>query len=680
MAQHTTVNAVLGDTSWILSHNSFPTNSDSEEDRITTHLNYVVGRLKAREIKIENRKKAITHLETYIEQARYPSRFDYSPSRKPCFIDDEGTLCAVGYLVAQTAGLAEAQRINSLYRYNYIAEMDDPDLRAWQQWIGLSMQELAMIQPSYGSPPEWVVYKDPKKEQYGLKNRYTDKVIAKPIYDSLIFQYQRLMYGSLEGILFTGLARINNKWGAVNSKGETVVPIEYDSISLIKNIDKIRRISFLHFDTNAVYLQTYSNGVTQVFNHLGKKMFQLPMGKVAFRQKHLFIVESNGMQRFWDSRINKFVGKTYKRIQVNSYNQPKGFLVFNSGYGFVSEPENELIPCAYKSLLGMGNCWLAGNEKGKQLLSIDGQPIDIGPFDWAEIYGYTDSSKLEIWKGNQRGLFDLKTCKWLISADHDQIHDAHEGLIYAEKESKKGYYDLFGKVVVPIEYDNIRRVRDGYLVRQKGKMGLFMSHGNWTLTLTYDSIIELNNASISAYALLKNGKWSISTADGEAVFEQELTSFKTIRALAYVIGIGNELHFARLEEGSFQVNTDMSIQSLTEGIQGRLIYEQNGKYGFWTTYADNWIYDGKVTEAIYDEVVDHGLKNRGALPVKYKGKYGLVNREGNFMVPAIYQAIDHSHISILYFKGTDGWYRYDYGRPLQAQTPQVNQLLNERNK
>ena len=433
MAQQTTVNAVLGDTSWILAHRTSPTSLDTEQDRITTHLNYVVAELKANRAtsldKNENRQKAIALLEAYIRQARYPSKFDYFPYRRPCFIDDEGTLCAVGYLVEQTAGFEEAARINSLYRYNYIEEMDDQELKAWQQWVGLSMRELAMIQPSYGSPPEWVVYKDPKKEQYGLKNRYTDKVIAKPIYDSLIFRYQQPMYGSLERVLFTGLASIDNQWGAINSKGEVVVPLEYDSISWIEKRVGRLRVSLMQIDTGVKYLQAYAHQKARVFNHLGKEMFKLPLGKVVYWHKHLFIIESNGMQRFWDSRTNRFVGNTYERIHPNSYNQPKGYLVFNSGFGFVSEPGKELLPCTYKSLQTVGNCWLADSEEGKQLLSLDGQPIEIGPFNWAEVYGYTDSSKLVIWKGNKRGLFDLKTGKWLIEANHDQLFPAHSGLI-----------------------------------------------------------------------------------------------------------------------------------------------------------------------------------------------------------------------------------------------------------
>jgi hypothetical protein len=69
--------------------------------------------------------------------------------RKPCFIDDGGNICAVGYLVEQTAGRAAAEAINARHQYDELLAMDDPTLLAWATKSGFTLTELAMIQPTY---------------------------------------------------------------------------------------------------------------------------------------------------------------------------------------------------------------------------------------------------------------------------------------------------------------------------------------------------------------------------------------------------------------------------------------------------------------------------------------------------------------------------------------------------
>ncbi len=73
---------------------------------------------------------------------------------RPCFIDTvSGNICAVGYLIAQTEGIELAQKINKKYQYEYIKNMKLPEVEAWTQKYGMSIDDCAMIQPSYPKPP-----------------------------------------------------------------------------------------------------------------------------------------------------------------------------------------------------------------------------------------------------------------------------------------------------------------------------------------------------------------------------------------------------------------------------------------------------------------------------------------------------------------------------------------------
>jgi hypothetical protein len=81
----------------------------------------------------------------------FPRNYDFPGERRPCFIDRNGRLCAVGYLVAETAGRPVAERINAAHQYDLIADMRTPALAKWVQQSGLTKAECALIQPSYGS-------------------------------------------------------------------------------------------------------------------------------------------------------------------------------------------------------------------------------------------------------------------------------------------------------------------------------------------------------------------------------------------------------------------------------------------------------------------------------------------------------------------------------------------------
>lgn len=125
----------------------------SEQEKICHHLLYVLEELRnssdacAPDLSA-SRASMISLLEEYVFLGAFPVNEKY-PGRRPCFIDDYGNICAVGYLVQQTAGEQVAIDIDRQHRYDYIADMDMDELDSWIASSGLSRREVAIIQPSY---------------------------------------------------------------------------------------------------------------------------------------------------------------------------------------------------------------------------------------------------------------------------------------------------------------------------------------------------------------------------------------------------------------------------------------------------------------------------------------------------------------------------------------------------
>ncbi len=152
------VNPVLGDLSFSAIFGFSPERADGEF-RVLTHLRYVHSKLSAVNVSHLDqhlrfrRTDMLNLLAAYIEVGQFPHNYDFPGERKPCFIDRDGRICAVGYLVAQTEGLSAAGAINDRFQYHNLLDIKDTALDSWIAESGLTKLECAMIQPAYGPPP-----------------------------------------------------------------------------------------------------------------------------------------------------------------------------------------------------------------------------------------------------------------------------------------------------------------------------------------------------------------------------------------------------------------------------------------------------------------------------------------------------------------------------------------------
>jgi len=153
------VNPLLGDISF---ENKFGYKPDATTDnnlRIKTHLEYVENLLRNKDVSElsadlqKKRSHLLDLLHDYWTNGVFPKNYDYTDQRKPCFIDKDGTICAVGYLVEQTTSRQVADDINSKHKYDELLAMNNSTVDNWVLTSGLTKEECAMIQPTYGPTP-----------------------------------------------------------------------------------------------------------------------------------------------------------------------------------------------------------------------------------------------------------------------------------------------------------------------------------------------------------------------------------------------------------------------------------------------------------------------------------------------------------------------------------------------
>lgn len=132
--------------------------SHLSDDRalIQTHLRCVIDQLgKACVDHLNDQQRAnrlghIATLEAYRKRGQFPQNV-FVASRRPVFIDPWGTHCAVGYLIKESGHASLAKRINREHALDYLRDIKTVGLDQWQAASGLSLDELALIQPSYAA-------------------------------------------------------------------------------------------------------------------------------------------------------------------------------------------------------------------------------------------------------------------------------------------------------------------------------------------------------------------------------------------------------------------------------------------------------------------------------------------------------------------------------------------------
>lgn len=147
----------LGDDSFLEAFKRVPTAADSEPVRMHVHLQYVHDLLAKRPATspalAARRAELLGYLDDYIAKGTTPIN-TYVPYRNPVFIDATGNICAVGYLIERSVGRALPEQVAATHRLDYLEDIATamPEVRDWVATSGLTLDELASIQPGYPGP------------------------------------------------------------------------------------------------------------------------------------------------------------------------------------------------------------------------------------------------------------------------------------------------------------------------------------------------------------------------------------------------------------------------------------------------------------------------------------------------------------------------------------------------
>lgn len=653
--RQTTINAVLGDESWNELRPNQTISEASETERITTHLQYVIGLLKKETDQLvpeqlQNRRHCLQLLSTYIEDGRFPKNRAYPGQRRPCFIDGD-RICAVGYLVAKTAGMPEAQRVNQRYQYEYVHNMKDEGLNRWAKKWGFSLRELAMIQPTYDfeyPTPKFEVdlYFDEKTNKIGLQSKDGNKITSAR-FDAV----SPLMMSSKVAI-----AQVNAKFGLIDAKGEWQLNPTYDIIT--------ERGMFLGgFQTP--HLMAYKDKKITLLNHLGKAINGEPLDRVSHAKDNYFVGERNGK---WG--VLYYDGKTiipFHFKSIEPYLYVASFAVEGeNGHGLFARWGDTLIPPVYDELKFVKKYWFATKDGESQLFDTYGKPSSLKGINECYPYarGYSDHNILCKKKGQYGVVGPNHT--WLIKPEYDTIkrHGAYHAVY---KGSQLGLCDKEGKLVIPTLYESIEQRGYCFMVSNQGKKGLLNREFKVVIPTEYDSLLHVGytkegTTNYHCFAAQSGNGWQLMDDLGTLLLEEELDDVRRLNSAYFLAKKNGDAFLGDYSQRKVQLHPTPQFGSLEQLYGEYICYEKYGKYGLLSVNGahtnEPYTY---VTTATYQEPLKNTQMINGYILAKSKNKYGVIDRHANIVVPFNYleyrivpTAIFNAQF--IYLRTNEGWF------------------------
>lgn len=129
----------------------------AETNRVRAHLLAAEQRLRARgngqltRAQTRRRTANIAVLGEYRARGQYPHNTEFPGRRVPYFMDSEGRLCALSYLMARSGERDLVNQVAATDNNSYVAELaGNVEVMQWLAREGLTLEEAALIQPMHG--------------------------------------------------------------------------------------------------------------------------------------------------------------------------------------------------------------------------------------------------------------------------------------------------------------------------------------------------------------------------------------------------------------------------------------------------------------------------------------------------------------------------------------------------
>lgn len=419
-----------------------------------------------------------------------------------------------------------------------------------------------LISAALIAQPLYLPYR--KGSQWGLYDTYKKQMMGSCKYDSV---------GEASGDLFA--FRQNKLWGALNTKGQEVIPAKYEWLQINA------------LQAGNVPLRTKNKGKWGLVAANGKEHLACEYDSIGA----FFALDYQGSEKFLtnkynsDGKYSEIVGK-----QLNFITCDYAFFGKNNRYGIINKDGKQTILPEYEALVvGIGETVLAKKDKLWGILDFNGREIvQIGYDSIVPVGEYEEQMQYILQYKGKWGLKN-KEGHTVIPFDYEEVIAGD--VVRVKQNGKWGVIDeKTGKMAVECKYNYI--------------------YGNFLRPQVDDD--EYESAEDPSYEAVLNELRAKMGND-----EYKLN--------AYLDDEKNQEEIRKMMEAK----AEESHKNMTAFADEKYLkVKQNGKMGLITQ-------EGKdVLACEYEDIMVFPYKNK--FWVRQNKKWGLVNRKGELLVPYQY--------------------------------------------
>lgn len=411
-----------------------------------------------------------------------------------------------------------------------------------------------------------------------------------------------------------------NKWGVINSLGETVISPSYAEMIVIP--DSTQDVFLCVYDINT----EDGSYKTKALNSKNKEIFteyeqvealeNYDSNQNIWYEENVLKVKQNGKIGLINLKGKQVLNCEYDDIYTLKGVKNSLIAEKNGKLGLVDDTGRVIIEAIYTDIDALGTATLDGyiikNETGSYgvIGANKEQKLD---FKYEKIEKIVGNNLFVVTENAKQKLINSKGTKILDSGFDEikQILKDSSGIIFV-KDGLYGVMTTDGTVTIPNTYQELKQLDNGYIIaKNNDKYGVIDTQNNVKLYFNYTNI---------SY----NSTLDIYIADDSDLRTSVIDKKFEIKLIGILSELNSELKYIkmRIEDEYKYYNLNFEEKSNTEVLRGNTLFlsKKDGKYGY-VDKSGNVIVDYK-----YDDATEQNSK--GFAAVKQNGVWGSINKAG----------------------------------------------------
>lgn len=432
----------------------------------------------------------------------------------------------------------------------------------------------------------------------------------------------------------------NNKWGVIDNNANIVIEPTYDEMIIIPDNKKDVFICTenINYENN-----TYD---TKVLNSKNKEVLKQ-------YNKIQAIENYDEYNNLWYEAVLKFEkdgkyglinldGKTLLEANYADIYALKGIkdslvTIKDKKTGIVNSKGDEVVPNNYSEVKSLGvdtNLYIVKNEDKYGIYNkLDTKYQEIKQLNNKDYYCVKENNKYKLIDKEEKEVFNLK---------FDDIKEVKENVVIYKNNKKYGAYDITSQKEIKCEYEDLKYTSNNNFIAKKDKSyGIIDIDNNVKQKIEYASIGYYEESEVYELESKNN------TSGENIILNNNLQEI----AKGIVNEVNTEKSYIRIwTEAGYKYYNLLGEEKKSKEILVKnkvFLTKENGKYGF----VDK---DGNtVIPCIYDDAKEQN--EYGFIAVKKDGKWGALDIKGNIVCQLNYNLDENLLIDFIgeYHLGKD---------------------------